>query len=211
MANMVNGLFTGNIEPTSTICGCISIYKNLWPNPAETIDLVNYQCNGFEGDVFYERAATAGEGQQQDHRTNRVLSISQRANLGNNSALQSIHNQFYMMLLATTIPYARKFSIAEELWHEGYSMLRYNVGEEYKLHYDTTTKMGRAISAICYLNDDYEGGELEFPYFGVTIKPEKGMLILFPSNFAYAHVARPITAGSKYALVTWIRDRPIQN
>jgi len=65
----------------------------------------------------------------------------------------------------------------------------------------------RDYSSICYLNDDYEGGEIEFPNFGVKIKPEPGMLILFPSNFAYAHRAHPVTKGTKYAMVTWIRDR----
>jgi predicted 2-oxoglutarate/Fe(II)-dependent dioxygenase YbiX len=209
MANMVNGLFTGEIQPSSTICGCIAIYKNLWPNPDATIDLVNYQCNGFEGEVFYERAGTVGLGENQKHRTNKVLSLTNRANFSNNNALQSVHNQFYMMLLATTIPYARKFNIHEGLWHESYSMLRYDVGEEYKVHYDSSSSMGRVISAICYLNDDFEGGELEFPYFGVKIKPEKGMLVLFPSNFAYAHISNPIITGSKYALVTWIKDREL--
>jgi predicted 2-oxoglutarate/Fe(II)-dependent dioxygenase YbiX len=69
------------------------------------------------------------------------------------------------------------------------------------------TSTGRSVSAICYLNNDYEGGELEFPHFNLTIKPEPGMLILFPSNFAYAHIAHPIISGTKYALVTWLRDR----
>jgi len=209
MANMVNGLFTGNIPPSSIICGSIAIYKNLWPNPDETIDLINAQCNGFNGEVFYERAKTTGRGIDQNHRTNSVLSLSDHANYSDNTALQSVHNQFYLMLLATTIPYATKFNINENLWHESYQFLRYDIGEEYKTHYDSTTSMGRIISAICYLNDDFEGGELEFPNFGVKIKPEKGMLLLFPSNFAYAHVANPVTKGYKYALVTWIRDREL--
>jgi len=69
--------------------------------------------------------------------------------------------------------------------------------------------MGRSISALCYLNSDYEGGEIEFVNFGVKIKPESGMMILFPSNYAYMHIAHPVISGIKYALVTWIRDRMI--
>jgi predicted 2-oxoglutarate/Fe(II)-dependent dioxygenase YbiX len=69
--------------------------------------------------------------------------------------------------------------------------------------------MARCVSALCYLNDDYEGGELEFTNFNVKIKPLPGMLILFPSNYAYRHVAHPIKSGTKYSLVTWIRDRKI--
>jgi predicted 2-oxoglutarate/Fe(II)-dependent dioxygenase YbiX len=67
--------------------------------------------------------------------------------------------------------------------------------------------MGRTISALLYLNNDYTGGHLEFPNFGIKIKPEPGMLILFPSNFAYRHQSTPVISGTKYCLVTWIRDR----
>ena len=89
-------------------------------------------------------------------------------------------------------------------------MLKYPISTEYKQHYDGSTSSGRSISAIVYLNDDYKGGEIEFPNFNVKIKPESGMLILFPSNYAYTHIAHPVTSGTKYAIVTWIHDRPIQ-
>ena len=112
------------------------------------------------------------------------------------------------MLLAASIPYSIKYGMTEgNLWHEDYSMLKYSEGEEYKQHFDGLTQSGRSISAIVYLNNDYEGGEIEFHHFGVKIKPQPGMLILFPSNFAYSHIAHPITKGTKYALVTWLKDR----
>jgi predicted 2-oxoglutarate/Fe(II)-dependent dioxygenase YbiX len=60
-----------------------------------------------------------------------------------------------------------------------------------------------------YLNDDYEGGEVEFVNFGIKIKPQPGMLLLFPSTYPYAHIAHPVTSGVKYAIVTWIHDRPL--
>lgn len=202
---MINGFFTGSIQPTDVIGGCIAVYKNLWPNVEETIDMVNTASQAGTG--FWEKAQTVGNGVHQNHRLNKVMTISVHAENNNDSALQNIHNQFYTMLLATTIPYAEKFKIHEDLWHEGYNMLRYESGEQYKAHYDTSTQLGRAISAVCYLNDDYDGGELEFVNFGITIKPEKGTLLLFPSNYAYRHIAHPVKSGTKYALVTWLRDQ----
>jgi predicted 2-oxoglutarate/Fe(II)-dependent dioxygenase YbiX len=59
---------------------------------------------------------------------------------------------------------------------------------------------------VLYLNDDYLGGEIEFPHYDVKIKPEAGTLVLFPSNYAYRHIAHEVTSGIKYALVTWIHD-----
>jgi hypothetical protein len=209
MSTIINGLFAGEIKPTTTVCGCIDIFKNLWPNPEETIDMINAEISGFTGEAFWERATTIGSGEDQNHRVNKLFALTNHAKFGNNRALQSIHNQFYMMLLATTVPYALRHGLEEPLWHEGYSVLRYDIGEHYKTHYDSTTRIGRVISAICYLNDDYEGGELEFINFGVKIKPERGMLVLFPSNFAYRHTAHPVTKGSKYAIVTWLKDRDV--
>jgi predicted 2-oxoglutarate/Fe(II)-dependent dioxygenase YbiX len=95
------------------------------------------------------------------------------------------------------------------MYHENYNVLRYRTGQEYKPHSDGSTGSGRAISAICYWNDDYEGGEIEFPNFNIKIKPEPGMLLLFPSNYPYKHIAHPVIEGTKYAIVTWIHDRPL--
>lgn len=91
---------------------------------------------------------------------------------------------------------------------EGYTALKYEAGEFYKPHADAeggTSFDERQLSAILYLNDDYEGGELEFPKLGVKIKPKKGDLVFFPSNFCFVHASLPIVTGTKYAVVTWLR------
>jgi predicted 2-oxoglutarate/Fe(II)-dependent dioxygenase YbiX len=54
------------------------------------------------------------------------------------------------------------------------------------------------------LNDDYEGGEINFPRFNLKIKPEKNSLILFPSNYVYNHSAEPVKNGTKYAIATFL-------
>ena len=206
MAFSINGFFPGELTPSTTVAGCIDIFENVWPNPQETISMAERECSNLDSGVYWERAPTLGDGAFQNARTNKLLGITYLADLANNATLQNIHNQFNMLLLAATMPYARKHGIREELWHETYGLLKYQGGEEYKEHYDSGTRLGRVLSALVYLNDDYEGGELEFPSFNVRIKPQPGMLILFPSNFAYRHIAHPVTNGTKYALVTWIRD-----
>jgi predicted 2-oxoglutarate/Fe(II)-dependent dioxygenase YbiX len=209
MALQVNGFFPGELTPDVTVAGCIDIFENAWPNPLATIDMAERECANAESGAFWQKAGTFGQGPFQNARTNKILEVSQLASVSNNPALQNIHNQFNMLLLAASIPYAQRYGIQEGLWHEGYGLLKYNSGQEYKKHYDGGTEVGRAISAVCYLNNDYVGGEIEFPHFNVKIKPEPGMLILFPSNFAYSHIALPVTEGTKYAMVTWIRDRAI--
>jgi predicted 2-oxoglutarate/Fe(II)-dependent dioxygenase YbiX len=207
MSLNINGFFPGELKPDANIGGCIDIFENAWPNPEQTIQMAEAECAKPLSGAHWQRAGTFGQGPFQDARTNLILEVTHLASTSNNPVLQNIHNQFNMMLLAASVPYAQRYNIAEGLVHEGYGLLRYEGGQEYKPHYDGGTPTGRAISAVCYLNNDYEGGEIEFPYFNVKIKPLPGMLILFPSNFAYAHRAHPVTKGTKYAMVTWIRDR----
>lgn len=208
MSIRVNNIFVNKIFSNSTIGGCIDVFENAWHNPQETINLLEKECAEPESGISWHRAETVGQGINQSIRTNYNLGISYAAQESNNLLAQNIHNQMYIMLLSTTIPYATKHGI-EELYHENYNILRYRAGQEYKSHYDRTPGSNRIISAICYLNEDYEGGEIEFPNFGIKIKPSAGTLILFPSDYAYTHIAHPITKGTKYALVTWIHDKSL--
>jgi len=54
------------------------------------------------------------------------------------------------------------------------------------------------ISGVLYLNDDYEGGELEFPNHGLSIKPEAGSMIMFPSTQPYIHNPKPAYGSERY-------------
>ena len=207
MSLKINGLYLGELFPNATVGGCIEIFENVWPNWKQTIELVDKECLNPDSGVYWERAVTLGGGPFQTHRTNRLIPITQIAEVSNNHLIQQINNQFYTLLLSSTNCYANRFGIKEPLWHEGYNLLKYSDGQEYKAHYDGGTAIGRSISAVCYLNDDYEGGEIEFVNYGIKVKPPAGSLILFPSNYAYTHIAHPVTSGTKYALVTWIKDR----
>lgn len=208
MAYNINGIFVGGITPTETLAGCIDIFENAWPDPKGTILAIEKECSTLNSGAAWNRAETIGAGKNQDKRTNYLTLISDNAKNSDNVVCQNIHNQMYMLLCSATIPYAIKHDI-DQLQHEGYSMLRYQGGQEYQAHYDGSTSTGRSVSAIVYLNDDYEGGEVEFVNFGLKIKPKAGMLLLFPSNYAYTHIAHPVTSGTKYAIVTWLHDRPL--
>ena len=207
MNEMINGLFAGTLLPTNTVGGCIDVFENAWPNPEETIAALEAASKDPESVLSWRRATTLGGGTKQNVRTNYDLSATLSAKEGDATA-QDVHNQMYFLLLAASIPYAKKHKI-HDLYHEGYNVLKYSTGQEYKSHSDGSTESGRSISAIVYLNDDYEGGHVEFVNFGIKIKPKPGMLLLFPSNYPYTHIAHPVTSGTKYAIVTWIHDRPL--
>lgn len=209
MTLKINGLYLEQREPDAVVAGCVEIFENVWPNPKETIFEIEQQTMDTNTNVNWQRAGTIGSGAYQNIRTNLLLDITYTSDICDNFVLQNVNNIFYTSLLSLSNSYVIRHAIMEPLFHENYQLLKYSGGEEYKAHYDGGTNIGRAISAICYLNDDYEGGEIEFVNFKIKIKPKAGMFILFPSNYAYRHVAHPVTSGIKYAIVTWIRDRQI--
>ena len=61
---------------------------------------------------------------------------------------------------------------------------------------------------ILYLNDDYVGGEITFPHVGngITVKPEAGSAIFFPSNFVFTHRISEVSSGTRYALPNWYHN-----
>jgi predicted 2-oxoglutarate/Fe(II)-dependent dioxygenase YbiX len=65
------------------------------------------------------------------------------------------------------------------------------------------------LSVLLYLNDDYEGGEIEFRQSGLKFKPEAGSVLFFPSNFLYVHEVYPVTRGPRYALPNWYHNVPL--
>lgn len=54
------------------------------------------------------------------------------------------------------------------------------------------------VSMVLYLNDDFEGGEVEFPKQNIKLKPEPGSLLIFPSTKPYYHSSSKVIDGNKY-------------
>jgi hypothetical protein len=59
------------------------------------------------------------------------------------------------------------------------------------------------LTCTVYINDDYEGGEIEFYVDGEFVpayKPEAGDIMVFPSTEPYYHGVRTATRGNKYLI-----------
>ena len=63
----------------------------------------------------------------------------------------------------------------------------------------------RFLSVICYLNDEFEGGETSFPNFDYDSEVTTGGILIFPCTWTYLHKGNPIKSGSsKYVLGTFL-------
>jgi hypothetical protein len=85
---------------------------------------------------------------------------------------------------------------------EAINFVRYNPGQHFAVHADHGFSYTCTLSSVMYLNDDYEGGELWFPYLNINFKPQAGDIVLFPSTYIYAHSSLKVKSGVKYSAVT---------
>ena len=90
---------------------------------------------------------------------------------------------------------------------EPWEIIRYSESQKLAWHCDNGESHPCSISFVIYLNDDYEGGDVEFKAFlpGRTIKPEAGSLLIFPSSLEYIHKVNPVKSGIKYALISFAK------
>ena len=61
----------------------------------------------------------------------------------------------------------------------------------------------RYLSFIYYLNDDFTGGETDFPTYSKKIVPKKGSVMIFPPTWQYPHAGLRVNKGVKYIMSTY--------
>lgn len=99
---------------------------------------------------------------------------------------------------------------------EAMLILRYQPGQEYRRHFDALPGLEnqRIRTALVYLNEDYTGGETEFPRASLRVRGQRGDAIVFhntgPDGRAdpmSEHAGLPVGEGVKYLASRWIRER----
>jgi predicted 2-oxoglutarate/Fe(II)-dependent dioxygenase YbiX len=107
-------------------------------------------------------------------------------------------------------------------------LLHYEPGQHFAPHVDfqdpATPALAREVerrgqrvaTVLVYLNDDYDGGETDFPRIGLRHKATIGDALLFANvdpagalDYDTLHAGLPPTRGVKWVLSQWIRDRPV--
>lgn len=89
----------------------------------------------------------------------------------------------------------------------GYAIQRTLPGEHYHWHIDGGSHefSQRQLVAVWYLNTvDGPGGETEFLFQNVKIKPQEGKLVLFPPFWTHEHRGVTLEQGVKYIATTWV-------
>jgi hypothetical protein len=120
-------------------------------------------------------------------------------------------------------------SLGRALRHfEPITVLHYDRGEQITEHYDfvdpqlpdydreIAEKGQRVVTFLIYLNDDYGGGETEFPRAGVSHKGRRREALYFvnalrdgSADIRTLHAGRPPVDGEKWIVSQFVRNRPL--
>lgn len=111
-------------------------------------------------------------------------------------------------------------------WGETMQGQRYGEGQEFREHmdwfwtkapyYSKEAKRGgqRSFTAMIYLNAVDEGGETAFINLGLSIPPQRGVLLIWNNagldgglNQFTLHAGTPVVRGVKYVITKWYRTR----
>jgi hypothetical protein len=128
--------------------------------------------------------------------------------VSNNPDWQDVDEMLFRSLAAALREFRETFPYFKGPFKDmGYQIQRYLPGEFYHWHIDGGSHefSQRQLVALWYLNDvPGPGGETQFLYQDISVRPERGKLILFPPFWTHEHCAAELKAGVKYIATTWV-------
>jgi hypothetical protein len=182
---------------TSPIPG-LHIYDNVWPNSIDFFKLIE-EDSYWESDRSYRKIKWVREDYLDDEtgKKSQTCWISSDAEITSNLE-EVVDSYLYHWNLD---PRSR----------EDFRITKFTgPGEFFGSHSDDSFATPRTSSMVYYLNDDYEGGELEFIHFGIKIKPKAGQLFMFPSGYSYEHKVHPVISGTRTTMVSFFNQITLQ-
>ena len=182
----------------------ISIYRNAIQNSKDIIEATEYGL----GSNWKEATVMNADGSitQSSVRTNEFMFFPHINEIYENETEPSIliSFEFHKAFKPCIADFCARFTLDVDVnVSTAYQILRYGELEHYIPHLDDGKNTKRRVSAVGYLNDDYEGGELWFPNLNFNYYPTAGDIVVFPSGAPYTHEAKPVKQGIKYSVVNW--------
>ena len=102
-------------------------------------------------------------------------------------------------------------------WGEPLNVLRYRPGQQYRPHHDgrgSGEGSTRIMTALIWLNEQFDGGETDFPGLNIRVRGGVGDMLVFRNvktdgslDERMIHAGLPVTQGVKWMASRWIRGQ----
>lgn len=181
----------------------IGCYRNAMPS-----ELCDRMVEAFE----VSDSAGLTYNRRRENRTKDFAEDDALGTLGNLMAFSAhLNAEFTKNLWSAYRIYADRYEVALTAASDEHSVYeiklqRTRPGQGYhKWHYEAASRAAsvRLLAYTVYLNDVVEGGETEFLYYHRRVRPEKGMVCIFPAAFTHLHRGNPPLVGDKYIATGW--------
>ena len=150
------------------------------------------------------------------YRKNGEVGINKKAKLSTDVAI-SFGNQdkeilnYYKELTKVIEKYKKKYKycdIQQQKWGliEDWNLQKYKPKEGYFVkHYERSggLTVNRHLTFMTYLNDIKKGGETEFYYQKLKIKPETGLTLIWGTDWTFTHRGITSKTETKYIATGW--------
>jgi len=183
------------------------------------IDSTHHVFNGDDIDVDVDVDVDVDEDEDEDTSENpdgRTSSTAwcQSWTCQNDDILQNVIDRIYELIQINV------------LYAEDLQLLQYEIGQYYGAHHDFyyiddhdqwNQDGGRILTVFLYLNDVADGGGTSFPRLNLTVTPELGRVVIWPSvldqdprniDWRTEHEALAVKDGVKYGANLWFHLKP---
>ena len=173
-------------------------------NNALSVEQCQQMVERFEASEDMHQIGRIGQQGNTDSSIKRTTDLP----VSGNPQWQDVDKQLFASLARVLRDFREQFHFFQGPFKDtGYHIQRYLPGEYYHWHIDGGSHefSQRQLVALWYLNDvTGPGGETEFLYQDIKVKPEQGKLVLFPPFWTHEHRAVELQAGVKYIATTWL-------
>ena len=181
-----------------------------WFIPHDVCDqLVDLYWKTTESDIH--------DGQIGKGRIDRSIKDSRDLSIHENSSNLGFHT-YRNLLQKVTNKYLDRYTQAEPLgkigFREGHNIKWYPKGGGYKdfhceRNFMDPVNLCRHLVYMTYLNDiTGDGGETQFYFQKIDVKPQKGLTLIWPSDWTHTHRGNPAHDEEKMIITGWIHYAP---
>ena len=185
-----------NVLPPDLCSSIINTYEKLWREQEEQIKKMSL-CYSEEG----QKLCTACN--------------CQRLDIMQHHEFKELFNQVIGRFQLLISQYKKDVIVHDCQWPERYRYENFRVkrflcdgNQQHDTHVDVTNTdtAKRFLAFVCYLNDDFDGGETIFPQHNYQSTVSTGSVLVFPVAWSYLHRGKPLTNGyAKYMLGSFLQ------
>lgn len=143
----------------------------------------------------------------------RAHKVTTELDISHDSTWQDIDDVLKRNYIEYINRYAEEFpdisAIAGQLSSEVFRLKKYEVGGFFDWHIDCVgPEFHRVLAIQFYFNDVHEGGETEFEFQALKVKPVRGRLVIFPTVWTYRHRGARVVSNEKYVCTNYVQCNP---